>query len=71
MEGERITWGSPLAANIYLNEVDWAFDTMRRKTAQKPYEAVNYHASTSKVRLTVPARRVVSPPEVETCATAQ
>jgi len=34
---------SPLAANIYLNEVDWAFDAIRRKTAQGPYEAVNYH----------------------------
>lgn len=34
---------SPLAANIYLNEVDWAFDAIRRKTAQGPYESVNYH----------------------------
>ena len=34
---------SPLAANIYLNEVDWAFDAIRHKTAQGPYEAVNYH----------------------------
>ena len=34
---------SPLAANIYLNEVDWAFDAIRRATAQGPYEAVNYH----------------------------
>ena len=25
---------SPLAANIYLNEVDWTFDAIRRKTAQ-------------------------------------
>jgi RNA-directed DNA polymerase len=33
---------SPLAANIYLNEVDWAF-AIRCKTAQGPYEAVNYH----------------------------
>jgi hypothetical protein len=24
---------SPLAANIYLNEVDWFFDAIRRKTA--------------------------------------
>jgi group II intron reverse transcriptase/maturase len=31
---------SPLAANIYLNEVDWAFDAIRRKTAEGPYEAV-------------------------------
>src|SRR4029453_7395852 len=28
---------SPLAANIYLNEVDWAFNTIRRATAQGPY----------------------------------
>ncbi len=34
---------SPLAANIYLNEVDWAFDGIRRQTAQGSYEAVNYH----------------------------
>ncbi len=34
---------SPLAANIYLNEVDWIFDAIRRKTAEGNYEAVNYH----------------------------
>lgn len=34
---------SPLAANIYLNEVDWFFDAIRRKTAEGGYEAVNYH----------------------------
>jgi RNA-directed DNA polymerase len=34
---------SPLAANIYLNELDWTFEAIRRKTAQGPYEAVNYH----------------------------
>ena len=34
---------SPLAANIYLNEVDWFLDAIRRKTAEGPYEAVNYH----------------------------
>jgi RNA-directed DNA polymerase len=34
---------SPLAANIYLNEIDWMFDAIRRNTAQGPYEAVNYH----------------------------
>ena len=34
---------SLLAANIYLSEVDWVFDAIRRKTAQGPYEAVNYH----------------------------
>jgi RNA-directed DNA polymerase len=36
---------SPLAANIYLNEVDWFFDAIRRKTAEGAYEAVNYHRS--------------------------
>jgi hypothetical protein len=34
---------SPLAANIYLTEIAWMFDAIRRKTAQGPYEAVNYH----------------------------
>jgi group II intron reverse transcriptase/maturase len=34
---------SPLAANIYLYELDWTFDAIRHKTAQGPYEAVNYH----------------------------
>jgi hypothetical protein len=29
--------------HIYLNEVDWYFDDLRRKTAQGPYEAINYH----------------------------
>ena len=28
---------SPLAANIYLNEVDWAFDAIRRENAQGQY----------------------------------
>ena len=31
---------SPLAANIYLNEVDWLFDAIRRKTAERDYEAI-------------------------------
>lgn len=34
---------SPLAANIYLSEVDWYFDAIRCKTAQGGYEAVNDH----------------------------
>jgi RNA-directed DNA polymerase len=34
---------SPLAANIYLTGVDWAFDGLRRQRARGPYEAVNYH----------------------------
>jgi len=44
---------SPLAANIYLNEVDWAFDTIRRTTAQGPYEAVNYHRFADDIVITV------------------
>jgi RNA-directed DNA polymerase len=34
---------SPLAANIYLNEIDWYFEAIRRRTAEGPFEAVNYH----------------------------
>jgi group II intron reverse transcriptase/maturase len=41
---------SPLAANLYLNEVDWAFDAIRRKTAEGNYEAVNYHRFADDVR---------------------
>jgi group II intron reverse transcriptase/maturase len=44
---------SPLAANIYLNEVDWAFDAIRRKTAQGEYEAVNYHRFADDIVITV------------------
>ena len=44
---------SPLAANIYLNEVDWAFDGIRRLTAQGPYEAVNYHRFSDDIVITV------------------
>jgi group II intron reverse transcriptase/maturase len=44
---------SPLAANIYLNEVDWMFDTIRRQTAQGPYEAVNYHRFSDDIVITV------------------
>jgi len=44
---------SPLAANIYLNEVDWAFDAIRRKTAQGNYEAVNYHRFADDMVITV------------------
>ena len=34
---------SPLAANIYLNELDWYFEAIRGKTTEGSYEAVNYH----------------------------
>lgn len=44
---------SPLAANIYLNEVDWIFDAIRRKTAQGLYEAVNYHRFSDDIVITV------------------
>lgn len=44
---------SPLAANIYLNEVDWTFDAIRRKTADGPYEAVNYHRFADDIVITV------------------
>jgi group II intron reverse transcriptase/maturase len=44
---------SPLAANIYLNEVDWTFDAIRRKTAEGNYEAVNYHRFADDIVITV------------------
>jgi RNA-directed DNA polymerase len=44
---------SPLAANIYLNEVDWYFDGIRRKTATGEFEAVNYHRFADDVVITV------------------
>lgn len=44
---------SPLAANIYLTEIDWMFDTIRRETAQGPYEAVNYHRFADDVVITI------------------
>lgn len=44
---------SPLASNIYLNEVDWAFDAIRRKTAEGEFEAVNYHRFADDMLITV------------------
>ncbi len=44
---------SPLAANIYLNEVDWTFDAIRRNTAEGPFEAVNYHRFADDIVITV------------------
>ena len=44
---------NPLAANIYLNELDWTFDAIRRKTAEGDYEAVNYHRFADDVVITV------------------
>jgi len=44
---------SPLASNIYLNEVDWVFDAIRRKTAEGDFEAVNYHRFADDMLITV------------------
>jgi len=44
---------SPLASNIYLNDVDWTFDAIRRKTAEGHYEAVNYHRFADDMVITV------------------
>jgi RNA-directed DNA polymerase len=44
---------SPLAANIYLNEVDWYFDGIRCKTAEGGYEAVNYHRFADDIVITL------------------
>jgi RNA-directed DNA polymerase len=48
---------SPRAANIYLNEVDWTFEAIRRKTAQGPYEAMNYHRFADDIVITVSGHR--------------
>lgn len=34
---------STLAANIYLNDLDWYFESVKEKTTIGSYEAVNYH----------------------------
>jgi group II intron reverse transcriptase/maturase len=44
---------SPLAANIYLNEIDWMFEAIRQKTTQGPYEAVNYHRFSDDIVITI------------------
>lgn len=48
---------SPLVANIYLNEVDWMFDSIRKKTTLQDkrgeYEAVNYHRFADDIVITV------------------
>lgn len=44
---------SPLAANIYLNDVDWTFDAIRRTTAEGSFEAVNYHRYADDIVITV------------------
>ena len=44
---------SPLAANIYLNEVDWYFDAIRQRTTEGEYEQVNYHRFADDIVITV------------------
>jgi RNA-directed DNA polymerase len=44
---------SPLAANIYLNDVDWTFDAIRRKTSEGDFENVNYHRFADDMVITV------------------
>lgn len=44
---------SPLAANIYLNDLDWYFDDVRKKTAEGTYEAINYHRFADDIVITV------------------
>ena len=44
---------SPLAANIYLNEMDWFFDAICSKTAEGEYEAVNYPRFADDIVITV------------------
>jgi RNA-directed DNA polymerase len=34
---------SPLAANIYLNDLDWHFERLRQQTEDGPYDSLNYH----------------------------
>ena len=51
---------SPLAANIYLNELDWFFDALRRKTAEGEFEAVNYHRFADDIVITVSGRHTLT-----------
>ena len=44
---------SPLAGNIYLNELDWFFDAIRKKTATGTYESINYHRFADDIVITV------------------
>jgi group II intron reverse transcriptase/maturase len=48
---------SPLAANIYLNEMDWYFEAIRGETAEGSYEAVNYHRFADDIVITVSGHR--------------
>ena len=45
-----------MASNVYLNEVDWHFDELRKKTTQGgngEYEAINYHRFADDIVITV------------------
>lgn len=44
---------SPLAANNYLNDLDWFFDDIRQKTTEGCYETVNYHRFADDIVITV------------------
>lgn len=44
---------SPLAGNIYLNDLDWTFDAIRKKTASGSYESINYHRFADDIVITV------------------
>ena len=48
---------SPLAANIYLNELDWYFEKIRQRTVQEKgkYDAINYHRFADDMVITVSA----------------
>jgi RNA-directed DNA polymerase len=34
---------SPLAANLYLNDLDWCFEQLRQQTEDGPYDSLNDH----------------------------
>ena len=46
---------SPLASNLYLNDLDWYFDELREKTSMDngKYEAINYHRFADDIVITV------------------
>jgi RNA-directed DNA polymerase len=46
---------SPLASNVYLNEVDWYFDDIRKETSEGNgnYEGINYHRFADDIVITV------------------
>ena len=44
---------SPLAANIYLNELDWEFERMRQEVVDGPYDSLNYHRFSDDITILV------------------